>query len=135
MLVILSSGSGALKTNEGREGGGAGVVFTIKSHRVNKLSAPTKGISDRLMKVLLPLIGRQFATLTSVYAPATTNSSDIKEAFCKELKATVAAVPRVDKLIQCCDFNARVDTEHTSCKGVLGRNGIGKCNSNGHSLL
>ena len=103
-------------------------MFTIKSHRVNKLSAPTKGISDRLMKVLLPLIGRQFATLTSVYAPATTNPSDIKEAFCKELKATVAAVPRVDKLIQCCD-------EHTSCKGVLGRNGIGKCKSNGHSLL
>ena len=86
-------------------------MYTIKFHRVNKLSAPTKGISDRLMKVLLPLIGRQFATLTSVYAPATTNPSDIKEAFCKELKATAERLSQVPIAHSFADPPSEADVE------------------------
>jgi hypothetical protein len=67
--------------------------------------------------------------------PTLTNPDEIKDKFYDELRSTIAAVPRTDKLIILGDFNARVGADHTSWEGVLGKNGIGTCNSNGLLLL
>ena len=113
----------------------AGVGFAIKTNLVSKLAAPPKGINDRLMTVRLPLPKKRFATLISAYAPTMTNPDDVKESFYEDLKDAIKAVPKADKLIILGDFNARVGRDHTSWEGVLGNQGIGKCNSNGLLLL
>lgn len=46
-----------------------------------------------------------------------------------------AKAPNSDKLIFHSDDNARTGTGWTSRDGVIWRNGIGKCNSNGIPLL
>ena len=78
----------------------AGVGFAIKTTLVNKLAGPPKGINDRLMTVKIPLRhGRKHATIISVYAPTMTNPDDVKAKFYEDLHATIASVPRSDKLI------------------------------------
>lgn len=113
----------------------AGVGFAIKTNLVNKLAAPPKGINDRLMTARLPLPRKKFATLISAYAPTLTNPDEVKERFYEDLKDTIAAVPDSDKLIILGDFNARVGRDHESWEGVIGKHGVGNCNSNGLLLL
>ena len=120
------------KQEERRE---AGVGFAIKSNLVNKLPLPPRGINDRLMTVRLPLPKNRYATLISAYAPTMTNPDEIKKKFYKDLQATVASVPKADKLVILGDFNARVGSDYSSWARVLGKNGVGKCNSNGLLLL
>eukprot|EP00745_Piridium_sociabile_P007467 TRINITY_DN1490_c1_g1_i10.p2 TRINITY_DN1490_c1_g1~~TRINITY_DN1490_c1_g1_i10.p2 ORF type:complete len:209 (-),score=38.86 TRINITY_DN1490_c1_g1_i10:2457-3083(-) len=87
------------------------------------------------MTMRLPLQGKRFATLISAYAPTMTNPDDVKEKFYEDLNSAITAVPSSDKLIILGDFNARVGSDHASWEGVLGKNGIGSCNSNGALLL
>lgn len=118
--------------NEQRE---AGVGFAIKSNLARKLKLPPKVINDRLMNVRLPLPKKKFATLISAYAPTMSNPDEVKDKFYEDLKEAIAAMPNADKLIILGDFNARVSRDHASWEGVLGKHGIGKCNSNGLLLL
>ena len=120
------------KEEERRE---AGVGFAIKSSLVNKLDSPPKGINDRLMTVRLPLTEKKFVTLISAYAPTMTNPDETKDKFYEDLVDTISSVPNTDKLIILGDFNARVGQDHTTWPGILGKQGLGKCNSNGHLLL
>ena len=113
----------------------SGVGFAIKSSLVSKLDKPPKGINDRLMTTRLPLQGNKFATLVSAYAPTMTNPAEIKEKFYEDLAAVISSVPSSDKLIILGDFNARVGQDHAAWPGVLGNQGIGKCNDNGQLLL
>jgi hypothetical protein len=107
----------------------------VKSHLARKLAKLPEGINDRPMTLQLPLGNKKNATLISAYAPTMTNPDDIKDKFYEELDALIAAVPQSEKLFILGDFNARVGTDYQTWEGVIGRHGVGKCNSNGLLLL
>ena len=113
----------------------AGVGFAIKSHLVSKLSGLPKGINDHLMTLRLPLSGKRHATIVSAYAPTMTNPDEVNNKFYDDLDSVISATPRSDKPILMGDFNARVGTDYQTWVGVIGTEGIGKCNSNGLLLL
>ena len=87
------------------------------------------------MALRLPLSGKRHATIVSVYAPTMTNPDQVKDNIYDDLDSVISATPRKDKLILLGDFNARVGTDHKTWEGVIGSEGIGKCNSNGLLLL
>ena len=120
------------KSEERRE---AGVGFAIKSDLVRKLTGLPNGINDRLMTLRLPLSGNKHATIVSAYAPTMTNPDEVKDKFYDDLDNIISATSRTDKLILLGDFNARVGTDHQPWEGVIGLEGVGKCNSNGLLLL
>ena len=86
------------------------------------------------MKMQLPLGNKTCATIISAYAPTMTNPEEVKDKFYEELDTLITSV-RAGKLVLLGDFNARVGTDHQAWHRVLGRHGIGKCNSNGELLL
>lgn len=113
----------------------SGVGFAVQTRLVNKLSSLPKGINDRLMTLSFPLPGKKQATVISAYAPTMSNPEETKDTFYQDLEALIAKIPKADKLIILGDFNARVGTDHMAWEGVIGKHGIGKCNSNGLLLL
>ena len=64
-----------------------------------------------------------------------TNPDEVKDKFYDDLDSVISAAPQTDKLILLGDFNARVGTDHQTWQGVIGSEGVGKCNSNGLLLL
>ena len=86
------------------------------------------------MTLILPLSGKRHATIVSAYDSSMTNPDAVKD-FYDDLDSVISASPRTDKLILLGDFNARVGTDHQTWEGVVGTEGIGKCNSNGLLLL
>nr|VZI32969.1 unnamed protein product [Spirometra erinaceieuropaei] len=114
----------------------AGVTFAIRNDIVGRLPCLPQGINDRLMSLRLPLRGRgKFATIISTYAPTMTNPDAVRDKFYEDPHALLATVPKVDKLIVLGDFNARVGTDHTAWRGVLGPHGLRGSNDNGLLLL
>ncbi|XP_069977707.1 craniofacial development protein 2-like [Penaeus vannamei] len=114
----------------------AGVGFAVKTSMVGKLAGPPKGVNDRLMTMRLPLShGQKFATIVSAYAPTMTNPDETKDKFYEDLNTVITAVPHADKLIILGDCNARVGCDSVSWEGVIGKHGVGNCNSNGLLLL
>ena len=113
----------------------AGEGFAIKSHLISKLSGLPNGINDRLMTLRLPLYGKRHASIVSAYAPTMTNPDEIKVKFYDDLDSVISATLRTDKHIFLGDFNASVGTDHQTWEGVIGSEGVGKCNSNGLLLL
>ncbi|XP_053873541.1 uncharacterized protein LOC128831252 [Malaclemys terrapin pileata] len=109
----------------------SGVGFAITNH----LASSPKGMNDRLMTMQLPLQKGKQAILIRAYAPTMTNPEDVKDKFYKELDTLLSSVHRTDKLILLGDFNARVRCDAAAWEGVIGKNGVGKCNSNGLLLL
>ena len=87
------------------------------------------------MTLRLPLSGNKHTTIVSAYAPTMTNPDEVKDKFYNDLDDVISTTPRKDKLILLGDFNARVGTDHQTWEGVIGPEGVGKCNSNGLLLL
>ena len=120
------------KSKERRE---AGVGFAIKSDLVAKLSGLSNGINDRLMTLRLSLSGNKHVVVISAYATTMTNPDEVKDKFYDELDSIISVTPGTDKLILLYDFNAGVGTDHQTWEGVIGSEGVCKCNSNGLLLL
>ena len=112
----------------------AGVAFAIKTEIVSNLEELPCGFSDRLMSMRFPLLNNRYVTLVSVYAPTMTYSDDEKLTFYLALKELVRKIPHADKIIVLGDFNARVGKDFQTWN-VIGRHGVGNCNSNGLLLL
>nr|VZI33297.1 unnamed protein product [Spirometra erinaceieuropaei] len=89
------------------------------------------------MSLRLPLRrGGKFATIISAYAPPMSSpDAAARDKFYEDMHALLATVSKVDKLIVLGDFNARVGTEHTAWRGVLGPHGLRGSNDNGLLLL
>nr|VZH94992.1 unnamed protein product [Spirometra erinaceieuropaei] len=113
----------------------AGVAFAIRTDIVGRLPCLPQSINDRLMSLRLPLWGGKFATIISAYAPTMTNPDAVRDKFYEDLHALLATVSKSDKLIVLGDFNARVGTDHTAWRGVLGPHGLRGSNDNGLLLL
>ncbi|KAK2188889.1 hypothetical protein NP493_120g00037 [Ridgeia piscesae] len=92
-------------------------------------------VSDRIMTMRLPLSKDNGATIISVYAPTMTNPDDNTEAFYNQLPSVLSGIPRTDKLLLIGYFNARIGKDNDKWLLVMGKHGIGKCNSNGELLL
>ena len=113
----------------------AGVGFAIKKDIITKLTEMPRSVSDRIMTMRLPLSKDNFATIISVYALTMTNPDENKEAFYNQLASVLSGIPRTDKLLLIGDFNARIGRDNDKWPLVMGKHGIGKCNSNGELLL
>ena len=111
------------------DGGG----FAIRSALVDRIEHPT-GITDRLMKLSVPLACGQCLSVLSVYSPTMESTEESIMSFYETPRSTIAAVPTEEKLIVLGDFNARVGQEHDVWDAIR-RYGIGKVNSNGLLLL
>ena len=112
-----------------------GVGFAIKNELVKQITEQPVGINERLMTMRLQLSQSKHLTLISAYAPTLDKEDEIKEGFYNDLDQAIATSPPDDKLVLLGDFNARVGREHQIWEGTIGRNGVGKCNSNGTLLL
>ena len=64
-----------------------------------------------------------------------TNPDENKEAFYNQLASVLSGIPRTDKLLLIGDFNARIGRDNDKWPLVMGKHGIGKCNSNSELLL
>ena len=113
----------------------AGVGFAITKDIPTKLTEMPRPVSDRIMTMRLPLSKDNFVTIISVYAPIMTNPDENKEAFYNQLASVLSGIPRTDKLLLIGYFNARIGRENDKWPLVMGKHGIGKCNSNGELLL
>ena len=87
------------------------------------------------MTLRLSLSGKKHATIVSAYAPTMTNPDEAKDKLYNDLDDVISATPRTDKLILLGDFNAIVGIDHQTWEGVIGPEGVGKCNSDGLLLL
>ncbi|BHF60962.1 hypothetical protein SprV_0100393200 [Sparganum proliferum] len=86
------------------------------------------------MSLRLPLRGGKFATIISAYAPPLTSPDAAKDKFYEDLHALLATVSKADKLVVFGGFNARVGTDHTAWRGVLGPHGLRGSNDNAQRL-
>lgn len=112
-----------------------GVGFAVRSKLLVNIPESPQGISERLMTWRIPLVKGRFATLISAYAPTLDADNNTKDAFYESLDAVLSTIPDSDKLVLMGDFNARVGTDATLWRQVIGSHGTGKINNNGLRLL
>ena len=67
--------------------------------------------------------------------PTMTSPEEVEEKCYDDLNTLIKSVPRCDKLIIFGDFNVTVCIDYKTWSNVIGRNDVGKCNSNGLLLL
>ena len=112
-----------------------GVGFIVRTSLLRQLNCQPTGINERLMTWRIALNGGKHATLVAVYVPTLNSEEPVKDTFYDQLHEVLRGMPNDDKVLLMGDFNARVGSNHHVWKGVVGRHGAGKCNSNGLRLL
>nr|VZI49586.1 unnamed protein product [Spirometra erinaceieuropaei] len=111
-------------------------IAALTETRLSEQGQLEEDINDRLISLRLPLRGGgKFATIISAYAPPMTSPDAVRDKFYEDLHALLATVSKADKLIVLGDFNARVGTDHTAWRGVLGPHGLRGSNDSGLLLL
>ena len=117
----LSSGVANPKEKERSRSG----LCYKKGYRHKEMPRP---VSDRIMTMRLTLSKDTSATIM-------TNPDENKEAFYDQLTSVLNGILRTDKLLVIENFIARIGRENDKCPLVMGKHGIGKCNSSGERLL
>jgi hypothetical protein len=108
------------------------VSFAIKSRLVIKnITSLPKGINDRLMTMQIPLSNNQHATILNANAPTMTQNPVEKDKFYEDFDDAIRNVPWPNMLIILGDINAWVGLDHETWERTRGKNGVGKCDSNG----
>ncbi|BHF82815.1 hypothetical protein SprV_0802595400 [Sparganum proliferum] len=110
-------------------------IAALSETRFSEQGQLEEGIIDRPMSLRLPLWEGEFATTISAYAPPMSSPDAARDKFYEDLHALLVTVSKADKLIVLGDFNARVGTDHTAWRGVLGPHGLRGSNDNGLLLL
>ena len=85
------------------------------------------------MTLRLTLSGNKHATIVSAYAPTMTNPDEVKDKFYDDLDNIISAT-----LVQTSSsflVTLMLELVQTTWEGVIGSEGVGKCNSNGLLLL
>ena len=109
--------------------------FAIKNDFVTNLTVMPQPVSDRVITTRLPLIKDISATIISVCAPTMTHPDENNVAFYNQLASVLSGIPRTDNILLIGDFNGRIQRNNDKWPVVMGKHGIGKCNSNGELLL
>lgn len=112
-----------------------GVGFTIKNELIGRMSETPIGISERLMTICSKLSDNSYATIVSTYGPTLMAEDEVKEHFYSQLDYVLRTTSATDKLVLLGDFNAGVGREPTLWNGVIGKEDVGRCNTNGTLLL
>lgn len=71
----------------------------------------------------------------SMYAPTMTNPDDVKDKFYQELDSLISDIPEVGKTHHTWWLQCQSWSKYQTWEGAIGRNRVGKCNSNGLLLL
>ncbi len=109
----------------------AGVAIAIASNIAKDLIFLPQAISDRPIKLRLPLSNSRYLTIVCCYAPTMTHmthTDESKEHYYEALRESVKKITRSDKLMILRDFNARVGNDMTTWPRILGNRGKGACN-------
>ena len=77
----------------------------------------------------------RLVAVISTYPPTRDAEEDIKDQLYSQLDQVLTAVPREDKLILLGDFSARESRDSRLWNNIIGKEGVGKANSNGILLL
>ncbi|XP_038073012.1 uncharacterized protein LOC119741333 [Patiria miniata] len=91
-------------------------------------------ISPRLMSLRMCL-STGYVTLISAYAPTLTSTPESKDDFYLQLSELLHNIPAGDGIILLGDFNARIGSDCSAWKNVIGPHGVGRMNDNGQRLL
>ena len=113
----------------------SGMSSAVRTPLIPKLLTLPKGLNDCLITLWLPLSYKKQLTVISAYAPTMNSPEEVKKKFYDDLNTLIKSMPIHDRLILLGNFNARVGTDYKTWFNVIGKNGVGKCNSNGLMLL
>ncbi|KAL6536568.1 hypothetical protein OROGR_013140 [Orobanche gracilis] len=92
------------------------------------------GESDRIMSIKL-VIGDEFLTIISAYAPQVGLDASIKHEFWEDLEEVVERIPMGEKLIIGGDLNGHVGVSRDGFESVHGGFGFGDMNEAGNCIL
>jgi len=111
----------------------AGVGLLLSKHAARSL-IEWEPVSDRIIRARFE---SRFQKVSNVmcYAPTNNTKEEDKSNFYAQLQAVVDKVPRRDMLILMGDMNAKVGSDNTDGKQVMGRHGISDRNENGEMLI
>ena len=76
-----------------------GVGFAIRTALLKSIPALPVGISERLMKLRIPLSKTRYLTVISAYALTLTSPDEAKEQFYEHLDQVIRSTPQSDKLV------------------------------------